>query len=392
MTSDVAHLEVAFKERLLSLKPLDLCAFEPLLRTRYPETEGLFSIPGLLDHTQRVMEAVRASAGALDTATAQALYLAALLHAVGQSGDHLSDPIGVTVERAREVCFRMGIEPSLRDDVIYLVRHQHIPWFYGVRHYNALRYLQLSVMLNTQALYLLARADVEANGERSNVARSSRPLEGFRRACEEAGVFGQPPQIWLAEEDLNNLGVCETKERLRLRHEVLERQLRGLFDNPAQARAWLSTIISRSHGTLYLTVGVPGSGKTTWVQQTLPGVRRISMDDQRQVLLGSRGDQSLNPEVFRVCFYRLHQALARNETVVWDAQSHTLAQRRNVLRAARAHHATVIILHFDVPLCVALERNRARECAVPDEVIIRSYRRLLEPREYEAEEIQRIPA
>ncbi|MBC7262777.1 MAG: AAA family ATPase [Chloroflexi bacterium] len=391
MTADVLSLETDFKERLLSLKPLDLCTYESLLRTRYPETEGLFSIPGLLDHTQQVMEAVRANAGTLDTATAQALYLAALLHAVGQSGDQLSDSIGVTVERAREVCFRLGIKPSVRDDVVYLVRHQHIPWLYGVRHYNVLRYLQLSAMLNTQALYLLARADIEADGERSRI-RSTHPLEAFRRTCEEAGVFGQRPQIWLSEEDLDALGVHEPDERLRLRHEVLERQLRGLFDNPAQARAWVSAIVRRPHGTLYLTVGVPGSGKTTWVQQSLPGVRRISMDDQRELLLGSRSDQSLNPEVFRACSYRLHEALARNETVIWDAQSHTLAQRRNVLRAARGHHATVIIIHFDVPLCVALERNRMREFAVPDEVIIRSYRRLLEPRDYEAEEIRRIIA
>jgi predicted kinase len=184
-----------------------------------------------------------------------------------------------------------------------------------------------------------------------------------------------PPDPWL---------------RRRLAGELRFWRLKGTISNHGEAEDWLRAQHAERGGVLYLPVGVPGSGKSTWVERNLPGATWVSMDVLRERLLGNRADQSRNAEVYRRCRAMLGRALQAAETVVWDAQSHTWAARQSLLQAARAAHAYCIMVYMDVPLAVALERNASRRDRVPEEVIRRSYRLLEEPRPFEAEEIWRV--
>jgi len=116
----------------------------------------------------------------------------------------------------------------------------------------------------------------------------------------------------------------------------------------------------------------------------------VAMDEARERLTGSRADQGRNAEVYRICRRELAAALKAGETAVWDAQSHTWSARQGLLALAREAHAYVIIVYFDVPLAVALARNKGREAVVPEAVITRSYRDLQEPRPFEGEELWRV--
>ncbi|HZS47952.1 MAG TPA: AAA family ATPase [Blastocatellia bacterium] len=140
--------------------------------------------------------------------------------------------------------------------------------------------------------------------------------------------------------------------------------------------------------TLYLTVGIPGSGKTSWIEKNLPDIKRISMDRMRRELLGDETDQSQNERIFDLCQKELRETLKAGQSAVFDATSHTQKSRRMPLSAARDFFAWIKIIYFDVPIEVALLRNASRERRVPEEVIRQFYEELEDPEVYEGTEIE----
>lgn len=389
---------------LLECRPLDLQQALPLLRSSLPEVAALDEAcegrregrPGesALEHTWQVLVRLRPRLRGLPAGRARALCLAALLHEVGRS------PLAGPVQRrasheqagaalARDALFRLRLAGMDRDEVVYLVRLHGLPSAFGAREAQEARMLRLAWTVDTRLLYLLASADLEASTiVKGGTAAAS--LAAFRARCEELGVFGrQPPQL-IAPRRWRQLAPGDARLRRRTAGELRFWRLKGRIATPEQAEAWLATQPPRPGGTLYLPVGVPGSGKSTWVAKQLPEAHIISMDEMRERLTGSRADQSRNAEVYRICRGALARALRAGETVVWDAQSHTWAARQGLLALARESHAYVIVVYMDVPLTVALARNAGRAVTVPEAVIVRSYRALQEPRPFEAEELWRV--
>src|SRR5260370_40411744 len=64
-----------------------------------------------------------------------------------------------------------------------------------------------------------------------------------------------------------------------------------------------------------IAVGLPGSGKTTWLAQF--GQDVLSSDAIRAELTGDAGDQSANARVFAVLRQRLEERLARGEALTY---------------------------------------------------------------------------
>lgn len=396
--------EAEFRARLLAGRPLNLDVLEPLLRRRFPELAALASVPSsapegragesVLEHTQRVLAQVRPRLRELPGERARALYLAALLHEAGRVGGEGATITGheqAGAAPARDVLFRLQVAPLLRDHVVQLVRSHGLPLVFGRRPARPGRLLRLTWTLDTQLLYLLALADCEAR-EPVEVERCSRYVAAFRGQCEQLGAFGRQPPPFLPAECWRRLAPADPRLQRRLAGEARFWRVKGFLNTAEEAKAWLETQRPAPAGTLYLPVGVPGSGKSTWVASQLQQARVISMDELRERLLGTRADQSRNPEVYRRCRAQLGRALRAGETVVWDAQSHTWAARQGLLTLARENHSYVVIVYFDVALAVALARNAQRQALVPEAVIVRSYGDLEEPRPFEAEEIWRVDA
>ena len=129
---------------------------------------------------------------------------------------------------------------------------------------------------------------------------------------------------------------------------------------------------------LYVLVGLPGSGKTTWLRQQ--GKPSLSSDAIRETVTGDEANQDQNRLVFSVLRSLARVRLAAGCAETWiDSTALTRRERRSWIRLAEMHGCAVEAVFFDTPLEVCRSRNAARERKVPGEVMERMAARLTPP-------------
>lgn len=129
---------------------------------------------------------------------------------------------------------------------------------------------------------------------------------------------------------------------------------------------------------IVVLVGLPGSGKSTWVAGR--GGAALSSDAIRQWLADDETDQSINHRVFLTLRYLLRHRLAIGRPVTCvDATSLTRDERKPYLQIGRAFGCDVEAVYFDVPVEVCRERNAARHRVVPDDAMEKMRAKLVPP-------------
>lgn len=133
---------------------------------------------------------------------------------------------------------------------------------------------------------------------------------------------------------------------------------------------------------MVVLVGLPGSGKSTWVAQQ--GGVAISSDELRRWLRDDAKDQSIHGLVFRLLrdFVRMRLSLGAAVTYV-DATNLTPKMRRPFVKIAEQMGARCEAVYFNVSLDECLSRNAARDRVVPEEAIRAMAARLQPPSEAE---------
>src|SRR5690554_174215 len=130
--------------------------------------------------------------------------------------------------------------------------------------------------------------------------------------------------------------------------------------------------------TLIITIGLPGSGKTTWAKAWVaenPARRaRVNRDDLRAMLHGGRlGAAWQERQVTLAQHAAVRALLLHGYEVVVDDTNLVAKHRRELLAIARECGAKVVIRRFDVPIetCIARDAQRSGQQRVGEAVIRR---------------------
>ena len=129
---------------------------------------------------------------------------------------------------------------------------------------------------------------------------------------------------------------------------------------------------------LILTVGLPGSGKSTYLARL--GVNAISSDEIRRLIADDAHDQTMNARIFHVIRYLVRQRMAAGRAITYvDATHLTPWEREPYIALARRYGCRLDALFFDVPVEICIARNQARDRVVPEEAIRKMAEKMIPP-------------
>lgn len=114
--------------------------------------------------------------------------------------------------------------------------------------------------------------------------------------------------------------------------------------------------------TLYVLIGLPASGKTTWAQRNFRSLHAVVVcsDDIRRDFQAD-GRDTLNTDlVFAEMERRARSLLHADQSVVLDATHFSRTYRRYAVQLANETRARRVAVWFDLPLSVCLDRNARR--------------------------------
>lgn len=111
-----------------------------------------------------------------------------------------------------------------------------------------------------------------------------------------------------------------------------------------------------------LTVGAPGSGKSTWGEKYAKDNRYVylSSDKNRSKLGKGEDDQEVSAAAFALLKKEMGENLDRGLNVVVDATFMSKKSRKDFVNVARSRGATLIAAVFEVPRNDLIARNKKR--------------------------------
>ncbi len=135
----------------------------------------------------------------------------------------------------------------------------------------------------------------------------------------------------------------------------------------------------KTKGAVVLSIGLPGSGKSTWFKRH--NILPLSSDMVRILLFDDVTEQRYQDLVFSTLRSMLRaRLLARRPWNYVDATNLSPHERRSWVKLAHDFGYEAHAVFFDVPPEVCIERNRRRERNVPEDVMQRMAGKLRPPK------------
>ena len=132
-------------------------------------------------------------------------------------------------------------------------------------------------------------------------------------------------------------------------------------------------------GMLVVTVGLPSSGKTSWVDDFIgenqgKAIDVISSDKIREEVFNDIEDQNHNGEVFDLMKRRTKESLSQGHIAIYEATNISSKRRRALLNELNKYYDKAICLFKYKRLIACQIDNEKRDREVPSDVIDRMYR------------------
>lgn len=128
-----------------------------------------------------------------------------------------------------------------------------------------------------------------------------------------------------------------------------------------------------------MMVGLPGSGKTTYINNIKENKVILSSDKIREELYGDESTQGNSNEVFELLHKRMVEKLSKGESVVYDATNLSRRKRKHVISLINKFKCEKIVVYMNIDINTIKKRNRARLRVVDESVIERMYKHLQVP-------------
>jgi predicted kinase len=147
----------------------------------------------------------------------------------------------------------------------------------------------------------------------------------------------------------------------------------------APARAAQTAAAAKPKGAVVLSIGLPGSGKSTWFKRH--NILPLSSDMVRILLFDDVTEQRYQDLVFSTLRSMLRaRLLAKRPWNYVDATNLSPHERRSWVKLAHDFGYEAHAVFFDVPAEVCMERNLRRERNVPEDVMRRMANKLRPPK------------
>jgi len=123
---------------------------------------------------------------------------------------------------------------------------------------------------------------------------------------------------------------------------------------------------------LYLLIGLPRSGKSTWTEENKEKLDAVvvSNDWIRENILHAPNSKSTEPIIWTIADSAMRIMLSQGQNVIYDGVNHTSFVRKFFIDMAEECGAKIVPVHVNTSLDVCLERNRTNK-KLPDSVLIR---------------------
>jgi predicted kinase len=116
------------------------------------------------------------------------------------------------------------------------------------------------------------------------------------------------------------------------------------------------------NNTLYITVGLPGSGKSTYAKNFIKDkdVEYLSSDELRAKFGSGETDQTCTNQVFAHIKRTVDEFLKDGKNVLVDATSVNRKERSDYINTAKKYGAKVVAIVFKMDRQGLIERNEKR--------------------------------
>lgn len=350
---------------------------------RTPQDEEWHAEGNVYIHTQRVLaelyKVLATDAVHITGVRRQALILGAILHDIAKP---MQTRVAVLHGKTRviapqhESVGRSYLAPRLMElelpfdviwQVLHLVGEHHMPKTLALKESAASDFYRLARQVDTELLYWLEVADMRG--------RICPDLDWQLLCLDEFKAQAQALNVWGQSTRLRTLIASHLMTLSPPAQRYVYAYGLALMENGSVTQ--LEEVLGKtySHRECYahlvMTVGLSGSGKSTWLARHYPDYEVISLDDLREEINGKRSSQKQFGQIIQTAKARLKAALREHRGVVWDATNLRMELRAQILDLARDYHALITMAVFMLPLKTIWQQNNEREYCLPNSVLQR---------------------